>query len=281
MRTKCTKILTLLMVMLSTWVVAQIQVSGVVKDAEGEPLPGAYVENESGESVETDVDGKYTITANQGEELTFSFIGMSDQMQTVSGNSLNVTLGGNQIKEVVVTSILGFKKEAKSEGAASTTVRAEDIVKSAQPTITEAIKGKIPGAVISSASASPGGSTGVILRGFSSLEGSNQPLFVIDGVPIYNNSTFDDELEGGFDFGRGTNDIDPEMVEEMTVLKGASATALYGSRAANGVVIITTKKGKKGKVQVDLISTSEFSKVGRLPAYQKTYGQGWDGQPSY
>lgn len=132
--------------------------------------------------------------------------------------------------------------------------------------------------VISNASTDPGASSGVIIRGFSSLAGTNQPLYVVDGVPINNQSNFSDDLSGGYDFGRGSGDINPEDIESLTVLKGASATALYGSRAANGVIMITTKKGKSGQIAVDFSSTTFFTNILRTPKYQSEFGQGWDGQ---
>src|SRR5690606_18804855 len=143
--------------------------------------------------------------------------------------------------------------------------------------IANAIKGKVAGVVISNASTDPGASSGVIIRGISTLGGSNQPLYVVDGVPINDNTNFSDNLNGGYDFGRGSSDINPDDIESMTILKGASATALYGSRAANGVIMITTKKGKAGKLAVDFSTTTFFTSILRTPKYQSTFGQGWDG----
>ncbi len=277
MRTKCTKILALLMVMLSTWMVAQIQVSGVVKDAEGEPLPGAYVESESGESVETDVDGKYTITANQGEKLTFSFIGMDNMIQTVSGNSLNVVLGlggGNEIEQVVVTGI-GGNRQARALGYAAVKVDGEELTRTANANPFETLSGKIPGVDISSPG-QPGASAKVISRGFSSLVG-NQPLLVINGSPVSNNrSSSSTGFDNTYDAGTSLNDIDPNTIESMNFLKGAAATALYGKDGANGVIIITTKKGKN-KLKVDISSSYDFAQVARLPHIQTEFGQGWAG----
>ena len=284
MSTKFRNILALLMIFVSTAIFAQVQVSGVVKDDVGEPLAGVMVENANGVSVETDDAGKYTIEANAGEQLKFSSIGFDDKSVAVTGSTLDVQMSipveQMQVakgKEVVVTAS-GIRREKRSVGAASTTFNNEDLTEASQSNLSESLKGKVPGAIISTSSSDPGASSSVILRGISSLTGSNQPLYVIDGVPVSNNSIGSTSLSGAYDFGNGANDINPDDVENITVLKGASATALYGTKAINGAIIITTKSGKAGKVKVDYSGNVTFSEVSRLPNYQTVFGQGWNGE---
>ncbi|MFV0530979.1 MAG: SusC/RagA family TonB-linked outer membrane protein [Flavobacteriales bacterium] len=277
MRTKCTKILTTFLLFAAGIFYAQVQVSGVVKDDAGEPLPGVYVESASGESVETDVDGKYTIEAKQGEQLTFSFIGMDDIVKTVSGSSMNITMGieeGNVIGDVVVTG-MGIKRQSRSLGWAATKVTGEELTEVATSNPLETLSGKVPGVDISSP-AQPGASTKVIVRGLSSITGSNSPLYVVDGSPIQNNSASIIGSTSSFDAGTGVNDIDPNNIESINFLKGAAATALYGSRGSNGVILITTKKGKN-RLRVDVSSSVDFSEVARVPHFQTQFGQGWSG----
>ncbi len=227
---------------------------------------------------QTDFDGKYSIKAHLSQVLIFSFIGMKTQQVPASSAKVNIKMQSTeeQLSEVVVTAV-GIKREKSSIGSAQTTVKSEQLNQSSQINISDALKGKVAGVVIMGASTDPGASSGVIIRGFSSLSGSNQPLYVVDGVPINDASNFSSSLSGGYDFGRGSGDINPNDIETLTVLKGASATALYGSRAANGAIIITTKSGKEGKIAVDISSSMSFSEILRTPKYQSTFGQGWDG----
>ncbi|WP_281336554.1 SusC/RagA family TonB-linked outer membrane protein [Flavobacterium eburneipallidum] len=254
-------------------------VTGVVSDNSGLPLPGVSVLVKGTQtSAQSDFDGKYFIKATPSQVLVFSFIGMKTQEVTASSSQINIKLlsSEEQLSEVVVTAV-GIKREKASIGSAQTTIKSEKLNQGAQTNVADALKGKVAGVVISNASTDPGASSGVIIRGFSSMSGSNQPLYVVDGIPINDESNFSDALTGGYDFGRGSGDINPNDIETLTVLKGASATALYGSRAANGAIIITTKKGKSGKISVDVTSTMSFSEILRTPKYQSTFGQGWDG----
>ena len=151
------------------------------------------------------------------------------------------------LDEVIVTA-MGIKRSEKALGYSATSVNGEKISASRTSDVMSSLAGKVAGVQISATSSDPGASNSVIIRGVSSLSGSNQPLYVVDGVPLDNSSvSSSDGLNSGFDFGNGANAVNPDDVENMTILKGAAATALYGSRAANGVVMITTKSGKKGK----------------------------------
>ncbi|MBP0903422.1 SusC/RagA family TonB-linked outer membrane protein [Mariniflexile gromovii] len=256
-------------------------ISGTVSDASGLPLPGATVlVKGTTTGTSTDFDGRYSIKANTGATLVFSFVGYTTQERKVAAsNSINVQLTEDTavLEEVVVTA-LGIKREKASIGSAVTTVNTEELNEGSQTNLADAIKGKVAGVVISNSSTDPGASSGVIIRGFSSLGGSNQPLYIVDGVPISDGSRFSSSLNGGYDFGRGSGDINPENIESISVLKGASSTALYGSRAANGVIIITTKKGKSSKLDIDFSTSMIFSDLLRAPKYQDQFGQGWDGQ---
>ncbi|OYQ38231.1 TonB-dependent receptor [Flavobacterium cyanobacteriorum] len=254
-------------------------VSGTVTDQGGLPLPGVNVViRGTTTGVSTDFDGRFSIEAAPTDILVFSFIGMQTRELPATSTTINVTMQdvATQLETVVVTAV-GIRREKASIGAATTTVRSEQIVQGSQPNIADALKGKVAGVVISNASTDPGASSGILIRGISSLSQENQPLFVVDGIPINNQSTFSSSLNGGYDFGRGSGDINPDDIASLTVLKGASATALYGSRAANGVIIITTKKGQAGKLAIDFSTTTFFSEVLRTPKYQNQFGQGWDG----
>jgi TonB-linked SusC/RagA family outer membrane protein len=258
----------------------QQMVSGTVTDDSGLPLPGVNVLIEgTNRGVQADFDGNYAIEAVSGQVLIFSFVGLETGKYTFLQNpTINVILAldAAQLDEVIVTAV-GIKRERSSLGSATTTIGSEAINQGSQSNIADALKGKVAGVNISSASTDPGASSGVIIRGTSSLNGSNQPLYVVDGIPINNGSSSEDSLDGAYDFGRGSQDVNPDNIETISILKGASATSLYGSRAANGVIIITTKSGKAGKLVVDLSSTAFFSQISRTPNYQESFGQGWDG----
>jgi TonB-linked SusC/RagA family outer membrane protein len=282
MKLKFNGILVLLLVLVAQITFAQERVvSGVVSDNAGMPLPGVSVLVKGTKSgVQTDFDGKYSIKATSSQVLIYSFVGMKTKEVTASSAKINVKMedDAQTLEEVVVTGVAGIKREKASIGSAQTTVKSEQLNQGSQTNLADALKGKVAGVVITGASTDPGASSGVIIRGFSSLSGSNQPLYVVDGIPINDASNFSSNLNGGYDFGRGSGDINPNDVETLTVLKGASATALYGSRAANGAIIITTKAGKQGKIAVDITSTMSFSSILRTPKYQSTFGQGWDAQ---
>ena len=280
MKTKLKGFLTLIMALMMQITFAQEQtISGVVTDQSGLPVPGVNVLVKGTQNgTQTDFDGNFKISATQGQTLVFTFIGMKTKEAPATAN-MKVTLADDAVAlEGVVVTAVGIKREKASIGAASTTINSKDITKASQNNIADAIKGKVAGVVISNASTDPGSSSGVIIRGFSSLSGTNQPLYVVDGIPINDQSNFSSSLSGGYDFGRGSGDINSEDIESMTILKGASATALYGSRAANGVIMITTKKGKTGKLAVEFSSTTFATQILRTPNYQSKYGQGWDGQ---
>jgi TonB-linked SusC/RagA family outer membrane protein len=182
------------------------------------------------------------------------------------------------LEEVVVTGVLGTKLAPRAQGFSATTVGGEELTEVTNSNPFESLSGKIAGVDIT-APAQPGASTKVIVRGFSSITGSNSPLYVIDGTPINNSSNGSTNINRSYDAGTGISDLDPNSVASMTILKGAAATALYGSRAANGVILITTKKGKdSSKISVDISSSIDYLQVSRVPHQQNSFGEGWNGQ---
>ena len=253
--------------------------SGLVKDAAGETVIGAsiYVKGTTNGAI-TDLDGKFTLAGvKTGDILVISFVGYKTQEVTFNGQPLTVTLEDDslQLSEVVVTA-LGIRKEAKKLGYAVSTVNADDLNKAAAPNLGSALYGKASGVRIQTA---PGGAMGAIsinVRGLSSITGTNQPLVVVDGVPIHNGDTNTDGYWGNQRIQQnGLADINPEDIESLSILKGASASALYGSEAANGVVMITTKSGKGASgfgVEVNASLTADI--VAYMPEYQTKYGPG-------
>lgn len=268
--------------MLVGGVLAQTQVSGIVTSSEdGQPVIGASV-IVSGTKVGTvtDVDGNFSFTAPAGAKtIKVSYVGMQTKEVSI-GQNLKIVLNpdARTLDEVVVTA-LGIKRSAKALGYSATTVNADEITKARSSDIVSSISGTVAGVQVNQTSGDPGASQSIVVRGYSSLSGSNQPLFVIDGVPMNNSTTYSsDGLNSGYDFGNGASAINPDDVESMTVLKSAAATALYGSRAANGVVMITTKSGKKHAkgLGIEYNGGVQWSVVGRLPQMQNQFGQGWD-----
>ena len=194
--------------------------------------------------------------------------------------NVNVSLKSDaeQLDEVVVTA-MGLKRSEKALGYSATSIGPDKITETRSSDVMSTLAGKVAGVQISATSSDPGSSNSVIIRGVSSLSGSNQPLYVIDGVPLDNSSlTSSDGLNSGYDFGNGANAVNPDDVANMTILKGAAATALYGSRAAGGVVMITTKSGQKGKgIGIEYNGGVQWSSVLRLPQMQNEFGMGWYG----
>ena len=229
---------------------AQMDVSGKVTDAkDGTSLPGvSIIVKGTLVGTVTDIDGKYLLTVPEGSnDLIFSFVGMLTQEIKIDGRAIiDVAMKEDVVglDEVVITA-LGISREKKSLGYATQEVSGDDLDQVKSQNVIESLSGKVAGVQVKN-NANFGGSTNIVIRGSSSITGNNQALFVIDGVPIDNTNTNNiDELRGrnGYDYGNMAADINANDIESVNVLKGAAATALYGSRAANGVVIVTTKKG--------------------------------------
>ncbi len=284
MRTKFNVMLTLLLALVVQVTFAQSKViTGVVTEAgTGDPLPGVnIVVKGTNIGATTDFDGKYSIKAEKGQTLLFSYVGYQPVERKVGdSNVINVQLKeGSKLNEVVVTA-QGIKREKKSLGYSTQKVKAEAVTTVKNANFVNSLSGKIAGLDIKKSN-SLGGSTNIILRGYSSMMLNNQPLFVIDGVPVSNdnlNTGSQKTNRGGYDYGNAASDIDPDIIASINVLKGGAATALYGSRAANGVIMITTKKGRRGKkLGVTVNSSVSFSKYdpSTFVKYQTEYGAGY------
>ena len=254
-------------------------ISGTVSDKSG-VLPGVSVVIEgSNKGVETDFDGKYSIEANSGDVFVFRYLGYETAKITVgASNIINVTLveGGEVLDEIVITAF-GIKKSEKALGYSVQSIKGESMTEARESNITNAISGKIAGVQVTGTSGSVGASSRIVLRGNSSITGNNEPLYVVDGVPISNSSFGNAGSGGGVDLPNGAADINPDDIESITVLKGPNAAALYGLRAGNGVIVITTKKGDASKkFSVSINTNVTMSNPLLLPDYQNSYGQGGD-----
>ena len=266
-------------------------IRGTVISADDQgPLPGVSVRVENNESVGTitDINGKYELKVGaDATTLIYSFVGFERKKVDIgSETTLNVSLRTSSLdlNEVVVTAN-AIEREKKELGYAVTTIGGEETTKARDANVLNTMAGKVPGVRVTSQSGSLGGGAKIIIRGATSLSGNNQPLFVVDGNPISNsgfNGDRNDIITGGVDVGNRAADINPDDIESISVLKGAAATVLYGSRAKNGAIIITTKSGKalrgKGKTSsVTLNSSVRFDNPLRLPDFQNEYAQGQQG----
>lgn len=285
MKSKLTWILAPIMGLLMSFSYAQEKtISGTVTDQLGLALPGVNILVEgTTNGTQTDFDGNYTIQGSEGQTLLFSYIGQMSVSKVIGASStIDVVMqeDAQALEEVVVTA-LGISRDKKSLGYATQEVQGEDLSTVKSGNFVNALSGKASGIQIRKNN-NLGGSTNVVIRGNASLTGSNQALFVIDGVPVNNtntNSKYQGEASGNYyDYGNTASDINPDDIESVNVLKGAAASALYGSRAANGVIMITTKKGKDAQgigvtvnsgITIGSIDKSTFAK------YQNQYGAGY------
>ena len=256
---------------------AQSKVKGIVKSSTGELLTGVTIMIKgTSDGVVTDADGKFTITVpNSQSVLIFSFIGMKTQEINVgSKTTFEIVMEVETLlmADVVVTA-LGLKREKKALGYSVGEVKGEQLTETPQMNVLNALQGKVSGVRISQMNGNVGSSVNIIIRGAKSLSNDNQPLFVIDGVPVSNTST---NLYNGADMGNAISDLNPDDVESVSVLKGASAAALYGSRAGNGVILITTRSGVKGKkgIGVSVNSSVVFDIMTDIYPYQTKFATG-------
>jgi len=249
----------------------------VVSEGDNEPLPGvAVMEKGTAHGAATDFDGNYTfkLEKTEGAVLVFSFMGYETQEVPVDGKTtIDVVLKSNNIAvdEVVVTA-LGIKREAKTLTYSSQEVSGEEMMKARDINFMSGLSGKTAGLEIRKSSSGAGGSTRTVLRGSKSVNSVSDPLYVIDGIPMVNNKGEQAGMWGGTDEGDGLSQLNPDDIESISVLKGATASILYGSQGANGVIIITTKKGKEGKTTVSFNSSAIFENVISTPDLQFTYG---------
>lgn len=261
---------------------AKITTQGTVVDAQGEPLIGVSIlEVGTTNGTITDIDGKFTLQVTSGATLELSYIGYkTQQLKAVSDfGTIQMSDDTEVLQEVVVTA-LGIKREKKALGYAMQEVKGESLVEARETNLANALSGKISGVQVIRSSNGPGGSSKIQLRGANSVTGTNQPLIVVDGVPMDNftGASNNDIDNPSMDMGNGLSDINPEDIESMSVLKGASAAALYGSRAGNGVILITTKKGKENPgLGVTISASVSAETLFMLPKRQTSFGQGENG----
>ncbi|MBX3240324.1 MAG: SusC/RagA family TonB-linked outer membrane protein [Chitinophagaceae bacterium] len=268
----------LLFMLIANVVSAQTrQLNGLVTDADNNGVPAATVKVK-GKNIQTltDNDGRFSLSVPSGNiMLEVSSVGFESREVSVSATDDNVSVvlsvGSTAMEEVVITA-LGIKREKKALTYASQTVGGEELTKAANINFMDALSGKAAGINIATSASGAGGSTKAVLRGNRSLVGLSEPLYVIDGIPMVNNKGGQPGSYGGNDRGDGISSVNPEDIESMTVLRGANASILYGSQGANGVVLITTKKGKAGRAIVNLTSSTIFDQVTDLPKFQYEYG---------
>lgn len=262
---------------------AQTVIRGVVSDANG-PLPGASVlEKGTTNGVSTDFDGNFQISVAQGATLEISYTGfLSQSIEIGNQSSINVVLEDDtqQLDEVVVTS-LGFTEKKDRLGSTYSVVSTNAVQRSGEPTLANALSGKAAGLSIARTSGDPGAGSRIRIRGGNTILGSSEPLIIVDGSPL--NSGITKIVNGGssntgaVNFGSRLNDLNPADIASVQVLKGASAAALWGSRAANGVIVITTKEGRSGKAKITFSSSYSFDEISERIPRQNVWGQGWGG----
>lgn len=287
MRTKFSGILTLLLAFVVQLTFAQEKtISGTVSDNTGLPLPGVnIIVKGTSEGTQSDFDGNYTISTSVGQTLVFSYVGFTtvEQAVTASSNRVDIQMQEDaaELDEVIVTA-QGIKKEAKALGYAVSTVESEDIEQRTEGDVARVLSGKASGVAITSQSGTSGSATNVVIRGYNSINGSNQALFIVDGVPF----SSDTNAQGNFLNGNvGSSrflDLDPNNIESVNVLKGLAAATLYGTAGRNGVIVITTKSGGGGgtssakKTEITVSQSFFFNDIASLPDYQDSYGNGFD-----
>ncbi|HWI90541.1 MAG TPA: SusC/RagA family TonB-linked outer membrane protein [Flavisolibacter sp.] len=260
-------------------IVAVDPVKGKITTSDGVALSSVTVQVKgTTRGTTTNANGEFIINANRGETLVVSYVGYLSQEVVIGASdnlSISLTADPGQINESVVVTALGIRKEARRLGYSVTKVNGDEFTQSREINIGNALTGRVAGVNSSGPLTGPGGSSRVLIRGINSLTGDNQPLYVINGVPMNNANLGNAGKWGGSDLGEGLTSINPDDVEEITVLKGGAAAALYGQIAKNGVILITTKsgKGKKG-TSVELNSNVQLDKINNFLDFQNVYGQG-------
>ena len=254
-------------------------VTGTVTDKDGFGVADAVVKSSSGKEVYTDEEGKFSIEANQGDIITVESVGLPTQTFVVgTSTSYKVSLKPTEEIELegAVVTALGITRDKRSLGYASQEVKGDVVQAGRGSNALQSLSGNVAGAQITAPS-SLGGSTRITLRGIGSITGENRPLIVIDGIPLANNNVNDSNTQrgaGGRDYGDGSFDINPDDVESINVLKGGPASALYGARAVNGVIMIKTKSGKKGREDITINTGVAFESINQIPGLQTLYGGG-------
>ncbi|MBR7013187.1 MAG: TonB-dependent receptor plug domain-containing protein, partial [Muribaculaceae bacterium] len=251
-------------------------VTGRVIDKNGEPLIGVAVRVKgTNVGTATDIDGKYSIQAPQGSTLIVTCVGYNTREVQVNGNQLTiVTQEDTQVLNEVVVTALGIKKEAKSLSYNVQQVTGDALMRVQDANFVNSLSGKVAGVTINTSATGAGGSSRVVMRGAKSINGNNNVLYVVDGIPMQNLSSEQPEgiFAGAGQTGDATSNINPDDIESISALTGPSAAALYGANAANGVILITTKRGRAGRVDVTYNGSFQFSKPFVLPRFQNQYG---------
>ncbi|ANH60174.1 SusC/RagA family TonB-linked outer membrane protein [Dokdonia donghaensis] len=282
MKTKFSGILTLLLAFVVQVSFAQTTVSGTVTEDNG-PLPGANVIIKgTSTGTQTDFDGNYSIQASPSDVLVFSFVGFATQEVTVGNQStINVALAADNALDEVVVTAQGVKREKKALGYAVSEVASEEIEGRTEGDVARVLSGKASGVQITSQSGASGSATNVIIRGYTSINGSNQALFVVDGVPFSSDTNTSGDFLNGNNGSSRFLDLDPNNIESVNVLKGLAAATLYGTAGRNGVIVITTKSGTTGnggpkKSEITINQSYFVNEIASLPDYQDSYGGGFD-----
>ncbi len=258
---------------------AEQVIKGIVSDEEG-PIIGATVKVVGSQiATVTDFDGNFEIKCEPGAMLEISYVGYSTVQMKASQNMEVVLKEDSEVLSEVVVTALGIKRERKALGYGLAEINGDELTKAKETNVINSLSGKVAGLIVQNTAGGASGSTRVVLRGNTEMTGNNQPLYVIDGVPL-DNTNFDAAGEnGGYDLGDGISAINPDDIETMTVLKGPAASALYGSRASHGVILITTKKAEKGKVSVEYNgSLTMDTQLAKWDNIQQIYGMGDNGQ---
>lgn len=257
----------------------RITVKGNISDVSGPLIGVSVMVVGTTNGTITDMDGNFTLECNAGDELEISYIGYNT-IRVKAQSNMQITLeeSSTELEEVVVTA-LGIKRDRKALGYGLSEVKGEELTKAKETNVINSLAGKVAGLVVSNTAGGASGSTRVMLRGTTELTGNNQPLYVVDGVPLDNTNFGSAGEQGGYDLGDGISAINPDDIETMTVLKGPAASALYGSRASHGVILITTKKAKQEKVSVEYNgSFTVDTQLAKWDDVQEIYGMGDNGQ---
>lgn len=259
-------------------------VKGTVSDATGGIVGAAVSVKGSSAGTVTDINGNFTVNAKPGDVLTISYLGYESQdVKVVPGKPIKVTLTeDNKLLSEVVVTALGVRRERKALGYGVSEIKGEELTKAKETNVINSLAGKVAGLVIQNTAGGASGSTRVLLRGNTEMTGNNQPLYVVDGVPLDNTNFASAGTEGGYDLGDGISAINPDDIETMTVLKGPAASALYGSRASHGVILITTKQADKDKFSVEYNGSLTIdTQLAKWNDVQDIYGQGNGGKYSH
>ena len=252
------------------------EIKGRVVDIAGEPLPGVSVKVKgTNNATVTDIDGNYSINANGNDVLEFSYVGFASKEVKAHSSNINVSLSedSKELTEVVITA-LGIKREQKALSYNVQQIKGDEFATNKDANFINSLNGKVAGVNINASSSGAGGASKVVMRGTRSIGQSSNVLYVIDGVPMYNTGGEGESEFGSKGTSEGIADINPEDIESMSVLTGAAAAALYGEKASNGAIVITTKKGSVGRTVFTVSQSTEFSTAFRMPEFQNRYGTG-------